>query len=115
LSVKKTDAFIYHYGWVKAPETMQKKQLDFNKLWHDDAWIENNIAKVEKFDYSRIDSLKKFDGTHPKVMEQRIKLKNWIFKYDLTYNKIRLKDRFKFIMKKYFGLDFNYKNYRIIP
>jgi hypothetical protein len=115
LAVKKIDACIYHYGWVKAPETMQKKQLHFNRLWHDDTWIEKNIAKVEKFDYSRIDSLKKFEGTHPDLMLQRIRHKNWTFEYELTYNKIRLKDRFKLFMKKYFGLDLNYKNYRIIP
>ncbi|MCB9309008.1 MAG: glycosyltransferase family 2 protein [Lewinellaceae bacterium] len=114
LSVKEIDAFIYHYGWVKDPRLMQNKQKYFQKLWHDDDWIEKHVQKGEYFDYSGIDSLNKFNDVHPSVMQKRIKEKNWEFDFDLTMNKISLKDNLKDFMKKHFGLDFNYKNYKII-
>lgn len=111
LKVKPIDAFIYHYGWVKTPKAMQQKQENFNKLWHEDAWVEQHVVKAENFDYSEIDSLQLFKGTHPKVMQERIQQKNWTFDYDLSKNAISWKEWGKQQLKKYLGLDFNYKNY----
>ncbi len=113
LWVKKIDAAIYHYGWVKPPQKMQKKQETFNKLWHDDEWMEQNVAKREDFDYSEIDALQQFEGSHPQVMQKRIQEKNWRFDYDLSQNSLSLKYRAKLFVKKYLGLDFSYKNYRL--
>lgn len=115
LAVKKIDAFVYHYGWVKAPEVMQKKQETFHKMWHDDSWVETNVVKAVQFDYqSNIDQLKRFEGTHPKVMQQRILEKNWQFDYDISYNKIKLKDQLKKFLRKFLAIDIRYKNYRKI-
>jgi hypothetical protein len=112
LQVKKIDAYIYHYGWVKPPEKMQLKQESFHKMWHDDTWMEENIKKTNAFDYKEnIDALALFKDTHPAVMQQRILQKNWKFDYDISFNKTKLKDRFKRIARKYFGLDIRYKNY----
>jgi glycosyltransferase involved in cell wall biosynthesis len=113
LYVKAIEASVYHYGWVKEPAAMQKKQLHFNKYWHDDQWIENHVVKGETFDYSGIDQLALFKGTHPQVMLRRIKAMNWSFDFDLTFNKTSLKERGKAILRKWFGLDFSYKNYRL--
>jgi hypothetical protein len=114
LNVKLTDAYVYHYGWVKAPEVMQQKQLTFNKYWHDDNWIDNNVAQGEAFDYSSIDALEHFTGTHPKVMLERINLRNWKFDHDISLNKMPIKERIKKMLKTNMGLDFSYKNYRVI-
>lgn len=84
LDVVYVDACIYHYGWVRPPAAMQQKLLEFHKLWHDDKWVNENIPKVDEFDYSKIDSVSKFKGTHPKVMEQRLKRLNWTFSFDPT-------------------------------
>jgi hypothetical protein len=111
LRVKPIDAYVYHYGWVKDPGTMQKKQEDFPKLWHDDHWVEEHVAKSETFDYSSIDSLRKFEGTHPAVMIPRIRRKNWQFDYDLSYNNLSLKNRLKLILKQTLGIELGYKNY----
>lgn len=78
------DATIYHYGWVKAPDAMQRKQMEFHKLWHDDAWVEKNIPQVDTFDFSTVDSVAKFTGKHPKVMTERLKRLNWTFSFDPT-------------------------------
>jgi hypothetical protein len=113
LKVKAIDAYIYHYGWVKPPEKMQKKQETFHKLWHDDKWLDSNIAKSEEFDYlGNISQLKKFEETHPLVMKNRIDDKNWKFDYDISFNKVSLKEKAKSFMNKVFGLDFSYKNYK---
>ncbi len=82
LDVVLIDAWIYHYGWVKTPLAMQQKQLEFQKLWHSDEWVQKNVPKVEEFDFSNVDSVALFKGTHPKVMEQRIKRLNWNFVFD---------------------------------
>ncbi|MCK9254836.1 MAG: glycosyltransferase family 2 protein [Bacteroidales bacterium] len=113
LKVAPINAYIYHYGWVKDPRAMQKKQEDFNKLWHDDEWLDKNIIKAEEFDYSNIDILKKFKGTHPMQMQARIERINWKFDYDLSLNKMKFKDK----LKKFFsnlGWDIGqYKNYKL--
>jgi hypothetical protein len=114
LNVIPISAYIYHYGWVKDPKTMQKKQEDFPKLWHDDTWVKKNVRKAEEFDYFGIDSLRKFTETHPNVMLDRIKEKNWIFDYDISRNRTKFKDKFKA-----FCLIFNlhlgqYRNFKIV-
>lgn len=115
LRVVPLEAYVYHYGWVKDPRAMQRKQQDFNKLWHDDDWIENHVAKAEQFDYSKVDALEKFDETHPKVMLDRIERVNWKFDYDLSFNKMRPKDKFKLWTEKVFGFRVGeYKNYELV-
>jgi hypothetical protein len=114
LMVKPVDAYIYHYGWVKDPRSMQAKQQDFNKLWHSDEWVEKNVVKSEAFDYSVVDALEVFKGNHPKIMQSRINSTNWKFDHDLSMNRLKLKDRFKKMMMQNFGVEIGYKNYRII-
>jgi hypothetical protein len=92
LRVKLIDAYIYHYGWVKPPEAQQAKQKTFNKLWHDDEWMKKNISSSNEFDYSQIDSLAHFTGSHPKIMEERIKSINWKFSFDPTQKKLSPKN-----------------------
>jgi hypothetical protein len=113
MKVKNANASVYHYGWVKPPALQQAKQEHFNKLWHDDAWMEKNITKVGEFDYSKIDSLEKFTGTHPQVMLERIKKKNWEFSFDPTKKKFSVKDRFLYWLEKKTGWRLGeYKNFR---
>jgi hypothetical protein len=114
LNVIPIEAFIYHYGWVKQPKAMQAKQENFNKYWHDDEWVEQHIAKAEEFDYSTIKSLKKFEGTHPKIMSERIIGINWNFDVELSYTNYSFKDRCKHLLNACFGIDLNYKNYKVL-
>ena len=84
LDVKMVEATIYHYGWVKPPKAQMAKRASFEKLWHDDNWVEKNVPKVDEFDYSQIDQVEHFKGTHPKVMHERINSTNWQFSFDPT-------------------------------
>ena len=111
LNVKPANACIYHYGWVKDPSAMQRKQENFHKLWHPDTWLEKNVVKANEFDYSGIDALKLFDRTHPAVMLERIQKKNWKFDFDIAFSNLSLKDRFKIFLRKYLGIEIGYKNY----
>jgi len=111
LNVISIPAHIHHYGWVKDPRSMQRKQENFNKLWHDDEWVEQNIEKVSEFAYEKhITQLKKFQGQHPSVMKKRIESINWKFTMDISMEKRTSKDRLKDVLK-FFGFNPNYKNY----
>lgn len=115
LKVKKIDACIYHYGWVKPPEKQLAKQKAFHLLWHSEDWIIKNVKDEKAFDYSRIDALKKFEDSHPEVMKERISKKNWSFSFDPTKKKQPLKYRFLQWLNKITGLDLGrYKNYKLI-
>ena len=113
LKVKAIDAFIYHYGWVKPPKAQQEKAKTFNKLWHDDNWIKQNIPEVDEFDYSNVDGVERFESQHPEVMRKRIETMNWKFKLDPTKNKLKLKYKISKWIENISGYRIGeYKNYR---
>jgi hypothetical protein len=115
LNVKPISAEIYHYGWVKPPKAQQAKQEHFHKMWHDDEWMKKNIAQVEEFDYSQIDSLEEFKGTHPQVFQTRVASANWNFKFDSSQIKLSIKDKFLLFIEKTTGWKVGeYKNYKEI-
>lgn len=115
LRVKHSGASVYHYGWVKPPEKQQEKQKNFHKLWHSDDWVKKNVMEATAFDYSGIDSLAHFSGTHPAVMQKRIAAKNWKFDLDPTVKKLSLKSQFKMAVEKVTGWRIGeYKNYKLI-
>lgn len=115
LKVKAIDATMHHYGWVKDPRKQQEKAKNFNKLWHSDDWVESNIPDVSAFDYSKIDSLKRFNGTHPEVMKKRIKAMNWQFDFDPTKKKLSLKNKVLQFIENISGWRIGeYKNYTLI-
>ena len=116
LSVKQLNAYIYHYGWVREPKVMQAKYNNFGRYWDGDNWGKH-IEKTYSgdFDYSSIDALEKFTGTHPKVMQQRINQMNWRFEFDPSYNRLKIKDKFKNFIEKITGArPFDYKNYKMV-
>jgi len=115
LKVKPIDAYIYHYGWVKPPAIQQAKQKNFNKYWHDDQWVDKKIEKVDEFDYSKIDSLSRFEETHPQVIQNRIRRMNWEFSFDPTKKKLSFKYKLLHHIEKMTGWRIGeYRNYRII-
>lgn len=115
LRVKKIPAYIYHYGWVKPPKAQQAKQNDFHKMWHDDEWVKKNIAAAEEFDYSNIDLLDVYTGTHPTVFRERISHAHWDFKYDPARVKTNFKYKFLFRIEKLTGWRIGEnRNYRVV-
>jgi len=89
LRVKDTGAYIYHYGWVRPPKVMAEKKRYHDSLHHGNGWEKE--YKKENFDYLKhIDPaiLMKYDGSHPKVMEKRIK--EWQGGFDISNSTHRL-------------------------
>ncbi len=70
LQVKKIDAHIYHYGWVRTPKAQVEKLKNFYTYWNGGHQV---TLEQDMYDYmSNADSLALFTQTHPKVMEARI-------------------------------------------
>jgi hypothetical protein len=113
LDVKSIDAYIYHYGWVKKPDVMMDKIRNASAFYEDINWIQE-VSREPVFDYSSIDALKQFEGTHPAVMEEHINRKNWSFEHDISYNKLPFKYKGKIFLKKYLGINTFYENFRVI-
>ncbi|NTW23544.1 MAG: glycosyltransferase family 2 protein [Lentimicrobium sp.] len=115
LNVKPVDATMYHYGWVKPPEAQQAKQENFNKLWHNDEWVDKNVPKTDGFDYTKIDSLAHFSGSHPKVIQPRISRQNWQFNFDPTKKRLPFKSRLLHTIESLTGWRAGeYRNYKVI-
>ncbi len=115
LNVKLIDAYIYHYGWVRPPEVIMNKMRNFHTYYHTGQDLEAVVSKVDDFDYSRIDAVRSFSDTHPKVMEDLVKSLNWHVELDESKFKFNLKDTILYWFEKNFGYRlFEYKNYKII-
>lgn len=115
LRVKPASAEIYHYGWVRHPKYQMAKQLEANKYWHNDEWIQERFDPTTEFDYSKIDSLALFKGSHPKVMTERINQMNWQFSSDPTRKNFGFKNKLLYYLEKLTGWrPGEYRNYRII-
>lgn len=115
LPVKLIDAWVYHYGWVKSPQQMKQKMYQTGKLWHSDEDMNAFMRSSDIFDYSEFDSLKKFEGSHPEVMQERLAQKNWDVALDIQQKKFSLKDRVLYWIEKRTGKRlFDFRNYKII-
>jgi len=94
LRVAQTDAHIYHYGWARQPEKMKKKKVSTAKYWHS----KEQISKMKSgtFDYHNVNPnyLKAFNGSHPKVMQDRIGNYDWSFDPSRCHYKPTVKSLF---------------------
>jgi len=111
LKVRELDAYIHHYGWIKPPKIMKEKLLEQSKFRKDtDIFLQGSNTE---FDYSSIDSLSLFKGTHPEVMQPRVAEKNWEIHLDIKRKKMSGKDRFHYYYEKITGRRlFAYRNYK---
>ncbi|WP_298739723.1 glycosyltransferase family 2 protein [uncultured Chitinophaga sp.] len=118
LYVKPVNARIHHYGWVKDNRTAGfEKWKNTILLYHGhDKEKTDAILSSNWFDYTGIDSLAKFKGTHPAVMKEHIARKNWEFEHDIS------KKQFKnFTKKMLYWIErwtgkrlFDYRNYKLL-
>lgn len=78
LKVVPSGARVFHYGWVRPPELMSQKTIALATLYHGrDGARERHPDADVPFDYGPLTHLGNFAGTHPRVMEQRIRDRNW--------------------------------------
>ncbi len=116
LRVRSIDATIHHYGYVKHPTVQLQKHLNFEKLYNHSSLADKvSVKKLDAFDYERIDSLQKFTGSHPQVMQALIRRKNWHYAVDISKKNFTLKGWFHYWAEKLTGHRFfEYRNYKVV-
>jgi hypothetical protein len=112
LNVKLINAFIYHYGWVKNPLVMNRKRENFGTLWDGEAG-KTKVVKEAEFDYSNIDSVTLFEGTHPAVMKKLVEAENWDSGIDISKKNFKSSKHkiLYFLWKQFNWRPFEYRNY----
>ncbi len=115
LNVVDCGATVYHYGWVKSPEAQQRKQLSFNKLWHNDDAVKAMISDTENYIYDGKLPLIRFTGAHPAVMQARVRAVNWKFSGNPELAEWPLKECLSdWVFRMTGWIPGEYKNYRKI-
>lgn len=85
----KLNAHIYHYGWVRHPKYMRKKIQ--NSLWNRSLWKD---TKDDLFDYNvEYDGVNNYNGSHPKVMQNRISEHDWDVNINVKMRKYPFKEK----------------------
>ncbi len=78
LKVAKVAAEIYHYGYVRPPRLMQRKQKSLATIHRGaEAVREMYEQRPVEFDYGPLGRVSRFKGSHPKVMDAWIKTFDW--------------------------------------
>ncbi len=111
LAVARVHAEMYHYGYVRPPRLMQKRNRNTETTYHG---VTRAAAKFQgrspAYDFGNLAKVPRFTGTHPAVMQPRIAAMDW--KHELRYsgprsspeNRERLKHRIlTFIEQRFLG------------
>ncbi len=124
LKVAEVDADVYHYGWVRPPELMQKKRLSFETHMQGNEKASSIFKREpEIFNYGDLEKLSVFKNTHPEVMKDFINKFNWqdqLYPNNKSISKHKhdkMKYRFlSFIEQKFLGGKQvgGFKNYQLI-
>lgn len=105
------NAHIYHYGWIRRNEDMQKKLDQVSKYWADSTTMQ---IKYSQFDAR---ALKAFKGTHPQAVQA------WLLtgaeqdlKIDPDYQPTRKENKYHLMrrIELLTGLDFSRKHFKLV-
>lgn len=98
-----TNARVFHYGWARSEQIMDKKIKSFSKLYHGDD------HQSDDFRYCREWGLKKYRGTHPLVMN------NWIAqnRNEINFEKLPMTFTFPVIGLVFSDIIEKVTNYRL--
>lgn len=111
-------ARIFHYGWVRTPEAMKEKTAFMDTLYHGAQSTDSPPVTGNNYQYKRFWGLKRFKETHPGVMGERIRSRNW--NWDLEHSPLQLgkKDLTKIPLDLFESLTgirlFEYRSYRLL-
>ena len=87
-TVVHSGARVYHYGWVRTPEAMQKKTFFMDQLYHGNPTEEQKRTGYthtgDNYRYKKFWGLRIFQGSHPAAMLDRIQKKGW--HWDLSHS-----------------------------
>jgi hypothetical protein len=77
LNVLPIDARMYHYGWVRPPADMQRKNVAFTRLYAGDEGARREAGRAFAYDVS--EKVRPFTGTHPGPMRELVARADWPF------------------------------------
>lgn len=113
LKVALANARVFHYGWVRPPELMNRKIKHFN-INHKGVQAVNELDRKQyyagNFDYGNMSKVTVFKGTHPKVMHEWINNFSWGDKLRFDGGRIVNKNTIKHEKTKYKILSWIEKN-----
>ena len=105
---------IFHYGWVKPPETMGEKSKQLSRWWHGNKMDH----QFNDFQYDRQYGLKRYEGPHPAIMRELVGSQDWTFDPTRKVSDWKLKDVrlvVSDLLEKAFNRRFGeYKPYRLL-
>jgi glycosyltransferase involved in cell wall biosynthesis len=118
--VLEAGARIFHYGWVRTPDAMKAKTFFMDTLYHGDPnskqAAEGTPHSGDNYRYKKIWGLQRFRHSHPGVMDERIRAKNWNWDLENSPLEWSWKDAKKIILdlvERWSGRRFfEYRSYR---
>jgi hypothetical protein len=113
LTVRKIDVPVYHYNGVRGTDVQKRKVNTFISMYNQD--VEFAAEQIPSFNYNDVDRVEVFQGSHPALMEERVKAFEHSFLFDPQKAKWRLKDRLIQPIEDVLGFKFGeYKNYKLL-
>lgn len=105
------NAHIFHYGWIRRNEDMQKKLDQVSKYWA-------SSTKMQ-IQYSQFDAraLQRFTGTHPQAVRQWLETgAEQELRIDPAYRPTRKENKYHLMRKIELltGLDFSRKHFKLV-
>lgn len=78
LHVASVAAKVYHYGWVRPPRYMQRKQKALDTIHKGQERVDALYRdRAEAFDYGPLRLAKRWRGSHPAVMQEWVEAFDW--------------------------------------
>ncbi len=104
------NAHIFHYGWIRRNEDMQKKLDQVSKYW---------ATAAMQIQYSQFDAraLRPFAGTHPQAVQQWLETgAEQELRIDPAYKPTPKENKYHFMWKieQLTGLDFSRKHFKLV-
>ena len=96
---------------------MKEKLKKVHVYWEDSDDKDTSEKRLagDLFNFNEFDSLRPFEGTHPRVMENRISEKNWHIDLDISKKSFSPKEKLLYWYEKKTGKRlFDFRNYKII-
>lgn len=105
------NATMYHYGWVRPQEKMQKKLSQVQQYW-------NKKSDADIIKYREIDpkTLRLFTGTHPAVLGDFFEKETGLFQANPEHvlTKRERKNRWGAKLEKWLGVDLSKKHFKLV-
>ena len=104
------NAHIYHYGWIRRNEDMQKKLDQVSKYW---------ATAATQVHYSKFDrrALSAFTGSHPAIVKQWLANEaEQVLRLDPDYTPTKKEDKYHLMRKieTLTGFDFSRKHFKLV-